>query len=200
MRSFVISLIVWSVCQPLLSAGERLTPERLWQLARLGSVCLSPDGNTVAYAVRRYNLPENQGRSEIHVLDLADPAGSPVDRRPEERRLAAVRHDPSGPTSAVRRGARRRAVPGGDAASLVDRPPRCRSAASDFGRRRCRQSEGVADLDAHCLHVRSETGHRPSTNCTRICPRPMLGSSIRCCIATGTRGTTTPSATCTWHR
>ena len=71
MRNFVISLIVWSVCQPLLSAGERLTPERLWQLTRLGSVCLHPDGNTVAYAVRRYNLPENQGRSEIHVLDLA---------------------------------------------------------------------------------------------------------------------------------
>ncbi|MHB8971748.1 MAG: S9 family peptidase [Pirellulaceae bacterium] len=70
MRHFVISLIVWSVCQPLLSAGERLTPERLWQLARLGSVCLSPDGNHVAYAVRRYNLPENQGRSEIHVLEL----------------------------------------------------------------------------------------------------------------------------------
>jgi dipeptidyl aminopeptidase/acylaminoacyl peptidase len=53
-----------------LHAGERLTPERLWQLTRLGSVCLSPDGNTVAYVARRYNLPENQGRSEIHVLDL----------------------------------------------------------------------------------------------------------------------------------
>ena len=69
-RNILISLLVGSVCQPLLHAGERLTPERLWQLTRLGSVCLSPDGNTVAYVVRRYNLPENQGRSEIHVLDL----------------------------------------------------------------------------------------------------------------------------------
>ncbi len=69
-RNILISLLVGSVCQPLLHAGERLTPERLWQLTRLGSVCLSPDGNTVAYVARRYNLPENQGRSEIHVLDL----------------------------------------------------------------------------------------------------------------------------------
>jgi hypothetical protein len=89
MRHFVISLVVWSVCQPLLHAGERLTPERLWQLARLGSVCLSPDGNHVAYAVRRYNLVENQGRFEI----------------------------------------------------------------SDFCRRGSGQSEGVTDLDTHCLHV-----------------------------------------------
>jgi dipeptidyl aminopeptidase/acylaminoacyl peptidase len=71
MRNLVISLIVCVVGNPLLQAGERLTPERLWELARLGSVCLHPEGNTVAYAVRRYNLQENQGTSEIHLLDLA---------------------------------------------------------------------------------------------------------------------------------
>jgi dipeptidyl aminopeptidase/acylaminoacyl peptidase len=71
MRNLVISLIVCVVGNPLLQAGERLTPERLWELARLGSVCLHPEGKTVAYAVRRYNLQENQGTSEIHLLDLA---------------------------------------------------------------------------------------------------------------------------------
>ncbi|MHB8952618.1 MAG: S9 family peptidase [Pirellulaceae bacterium] len=70
MRGVLISLVLGSACQPLLHAQERLTPERLWQLARLGSVCLSADGNQVAYVVRRYNLSENRGRSEIHVMDL----------------------------------------------------------------------------------------------------------------------------------
>ena len=71
MRNLLISLIVCVVGHPLLQAGERLTPERLWELARLGSVCVHPDGNAVAYAVRRYNLSENQGTSEIRLLDLA---------------------------------------------------------------------------------------------------------------------------------
>ena len=48
-----------------------MTPERLWQFARLGSSCLTPDGSAVAYAVRHYNLAENQGRSEIHLFELA---------------------------------------------------------------------------------------------------------------------------------
>ena len=53
------------------AAGERMTPERLWQFARLGSSCLTPDGTSVAYVVRHYDLSENQGRSEIHLLELA---------------------------------------------------------------------------------------------------------------------------------
>ncbi|NLX55548.1 MAG: S9 family peptidase [Planctomycetaceae bacterium] len=74
MRNLVISLIVCTLCafgQPLVQAGERLSPERLWGLARLGSACVHPDGTAVAYAVRRYSLPDNQGTSEIHLLDLA---------------------------------------------------------------------------------------------------------------------------------
>ncbi len=50
--------------------GERITPERLWQLGRLGSVCLSDDGQTVAYAVRRFDLASNSGRSQVWLYDV----------------------------------------------------------------------------------------------------------------------------------
>ncbi len=71
MRNLLLGLIVCGVGLPLGQAGERLTAERLWDLARLGSACVDPDGVHVAYAVRRYSLSENQGTSEIHLVDLA---------------------------------------------------------------------------------------------------------------------------------
>ena len=37
-----------------------LTPEKLWQLGRLGEIHVSPDGKTVAYTVTKYNLAENK--------------------------------------------------------------------------------------------------------------------------------------------
>ena len=51
-------------------AGERMTPERLWQLGRLGDACLSPDGKYIAYSVRNYDLQKNSGTSDIHVVDI----------------------------------------------------------------------------------------------------------------------------------
>ncbi len=49
-----------------------MTPETLWQLGRLEGGWLSPDGAWVAYGVRRYDVAENRGWSELHVLRLAD--------------------------------------------------------------------------------------------------------------------------------
>jgi dipeptidyl aminopeptidase/acylaminoacyl peptidase len=52
------------------NAARRMTPELLWKLGRLGSVAVSPDGSTVAYVVRRFNLAENTGHSAIYLRDL----------------------------------------------------------------------------------------------------------------------------------
>ena len=51
-------------------AKERLTPELLWKLGRLSGAALSPDGSSVAYIVRRYELKENSGTSQLMLLDL----------------------------------------------------------------------------------------------------------------------------------
>ena len=164
MRNLLISLLVCVVGHPLLQAGERLTPERLWDLARLGSVCLHPDGNTVAYAVRRYNLPENQGTSEIHLLDLAT--------QQDRLLIGSLKTADSLEFATTPQGLRLFyvAVPRGE--QFQDAQPqvwsidlqRGRAAASHFGRSGRRQSQGVADRHADCLHVRSETGcHRQRT-------------------------------------
>ena len=54
-----------------------LTPEKLWQLGRLGEMQVSPDGKTVAYTVTKYNLAENKGNADIYTVPVA---GGPARR------------------------------------------------------------------------------------------------------------------------
>jgi dipeptidyl aminopeptidase/acylaminoacyl peptidase len=48
----------------------RMTPELLWKLGRLGDVAASPDGQWVAFAVKRYDLAANSGTSTLYVQQL----------------------------------------------------------------------------------------------------------------------------------
>jgi dipeptidyl aminopeptidase/acylaminoacyl peptidase len=57
---------------------QRMTPELLWKLGRLGSVAVSPDGSVVAYSVRRFELAENKGRSSLYLLDLKSGESKPL--------------------------------------------------------------------------------------------------------------------------
>src|SRR5687767_3213906 len=52
-------------------AQDRLTPELLWQLARVSDPQLAPDGNRLLYEVRTTDLAANKGTSQLFVLDLA---------------------------------------------------------------------------------------------------------------------------------
>lgn len=55
----------------LASAGfaqNKLTPELLWKLGRVGDAVLSPDGKTVAYTVRNFNLSENKGNTDMYTI------------------------------------------------------------------------------------------------------------------------------------
>ncbi len=51
---------------------NRMTPELLWKLGRLGEAVTSPDGTQIAYTVRRYELEKDQGRSNLHVISMVD--------------------------------------------------------------------------------------------------------------------------------
>ena len=55
---------------PTATTPKRMTPELLWQLGRLGDVAASSDGNLIAYTVRNYDLAENSGTSDLHLLNL----------------------------------------------------------------------------------------------------------------------------------
>jgi dipeptidyl aminopeptidase/acylaminoacyl peptidase len=54
-------------------AQDRLTPEALWSLRRVGEPALSPDGRWLAYAVRTTDVAANSGTTQVFVLDLTKP-------------------------------------------------------------------------------------------------------------------------------
>ena len=59
-----------------------LTPEKLWQLGRLGEMQVSPDGKTVAYTVTHYNLAENKGNADIWTVPVAGGAARQLTTTP----------------------------------------------------------------------------------------------------------------------
>ena len=48
---------------------DRLTPEQLWSMGRIGSTVLSPDKTNILYTVTTYNISENRGYSAIYILN-----------------------------------------------------------------------------------------------------------------------------------
>jgi dipeptidyl aminopeptidase/acylaminoacyl peptidase len=69
--SALLASIPWS---PRLDGGDRMSPELLFRLGRLGATAVAPDGMSVAYAVRWYRLTENKGYSQIRIIDLGSRA------------------------------------------------------------------------------------------------------------------------------
>ena len=67
-RSILTCLVLFFFTTP--ASADRLTPETLWDLARIGDAAISPDGKTVAYLVKRYDLVENGGTSSLLVQPL----------------------------------------------------------------------------------------------------------------------------------
>ena len=50
----------------------RLTPELLWKLGRVSDPQLSPDGRSLLYTVRTYDLEANAGSSQIFMRQLSE--------------------------------------------------------------------------------------------------------------------------------
>lgn len=49
---------------------DRMTPELLWKLKRVGNIEVSPDGNNILFSQRTYNLAENNSNSELFLVNL----------------------------------------------------------------------------------------------------------------------------------
>jgi len=71
---------------PLAAAAQNpsnvLTPEKLWQLGRLGEMQVSPDGKMVAYTVTKYDLAANKGNADIWVVPVAGGAAKQLTTTP----------------------------------------------------------------------------------------------------------------------
>ncbi|HNW98893.1 MAG TPA: S9 family peptidase [Bacteroidales bacterium] len=62
---FILSLFAITV---IANAQNKLTPELLWKFGRINEMQLSPDGKTILYVVKYFNLAENNGNSDIYTI------------------------------------------------------------------------------------------------------------------------------------
>lgn len=65
-----VTLIAVILVLQMQAFAERLTPEKLWDLARIGDAAVSPDGTQLAYLVTRYDLEANAGQVSLLLQDL----------------------------------------------------------------------------------------------------------------------------------
>lgn len=65
-------LVLLALCSlaQLAVANNRMSPEGLWGLRRIGECQLSPDGQQLVYVVTHYDLAENAGSSDLVLVDL----------------------------------------------------------------------------------------------------------------------------------
>ena len=71
LTSILLAVTVASV-PSVNAADDLLTPEKLWSMARIGSVVASPDGDLVAYTQTTYDIKENKGHTAIYVKNIKD--------------------------------------------------------------------------------------------------------------------------------
>ena len=81
-RPLAIVLLFAAAWQPC--HAERLTPEKLWDLARIGDAAVSPDGTQLAYLVTRYDLKENKGTVSL----LLQPLGTDAQQSTQQTAVA----------------------------------------------------------------------------------------------------------------
>ncbi len=80
MNRLLFGFALWVlVISPTSGLAQRLTPERLWDLSRIGDAAISPDGKQLAYLVTRYSLEENRGVTDLMLQPLPDGPLSPTD-------------------------------------------------------------------------------------------------------------------------
>ena len=62
----------------LLPAQDLMTPELLWKLKRLGGGAIDPEGKSVVFSIRAYDLKEDGGDSDLWSVPLAGGAPKPL--------------------------------------------------------------------------------------------------------------------------
>ncbi|MDA7874297.1 S9 family peptidase [Rhodopirellula sp.] len=85
-------LVLFALAKP--ASADRLTPETLWDLARVGDAAVSPDGKQLAYLVKQYDLAENSGTSSLMVQSLAATLDSDVKAAAFESPLLTEKSEP----------------------------------------------------------------------------------------------------------
>lgn len=61
---------------------DRLTPEALWAMGRIGGMSVSPDGKKIVYSVAYYSVPQNRSNREVFVMNSDGSDNKQITRTP----------------------------------------------------------------------------------------------------------------------
>lgn len=72
-----LCLVILAVCVQEIAMGQdpatpekqRMTPELMWKLARVGTPAISPDGTMVAWSEKKYDLASNNSLTDVWAVD-----------------------------------------------------------------------------------------------------------------------------------
>jgi dipeptidyl aminopeptidase/acylaminoacyl peptidase len=76
MKKLILPALVMALASPI-CAQTTMTPELLWQIARISDEKVSPDGSTVLFGITTYDLKENKGSRDLYAVRMpsANPKG-----------------------------------------------------------------------------------------------------------------------------
>ena len=70
MRKLLLIVFISFIGNSIFSQ-QKLTPELIWQMGRIGDAHISPDGNWIVYQVRNADLKENKSANTLYVMPSA---------------------------------------------------------------------------------------------------------------------------------
>ena len=65
---FSLLILAGSLSTSMSHAQDLLSPERLWEYIRISDPQISPDGNTVLFAARSFDLKANSGNTDLYLV------------------------------------------------------------------------------------------------------------------------------------
>ncbi|MCR9153119.1 MAG: S9 family peptidase [Bacteroidetes bacterium] len=68
MKKYIAFLVL--ISYGLMGQDGVMTPQKLWELGRVGLDAVSPDGNTFVYGVSRYDIKANSGNRDLYLMNI----------------------------------------------------------------------------------------------------------------------------------
>ncbi|MGM0565478.1 MAG: prolyl oligopeptidase family serine peptidase [Bacteroidota bacterium] len=69
LKQIILFVLIGMISFSASAQNDVLSPEKLWQLDRIGGVSVSPDGSKIVYSVTNYELETNSGNTDLYLLD-----------------------------------------------------------------------------------------------------------------------------------
>ena len=70
-QGLLLFFLLMATVTEVFSQNQKLTPELLWQIGRVGLDAVSPDGQWAVYGVQRYDLATNKGARALYLVNIA---------------------------------------------------------------------------------------------------------------------------------